>query len=69
MVLAPHMAKHINNVGWVLLHVYLLICSRAVGLPDIFPLDLAVLLLLLVALEQGLEGSRHQPLLKEMASL
>merc|ERR1712154_450773 len=30
----------------------LLICSCAVRLPDIFPLDLAVLLLLLLALEQ-----------------
>ena len=48
---------------------YLLICGRAVRLPHIFPLDLAVLLLLLLTLEQGLEGSLHQSLPKEMSSI
>jgi len=47
----------------------LLISSRAVRLPHIFPLDLAVLLLLLLTLEQGLEGSLHQSLTKEMSSI
>ena len=48
---------------------YLLICGCAVRLPHIFPLDLAMLLLLLLALKQRLEGSLHQTLPKEMSSL
>jgi len=47
----------------------LLICGCAVRLPHIFPLDLAMLLLLLLALKQRLEGSLHQTLPKEMSSL
>ena len=47
---------------------YLLICGCAVRLPHIFPLDLAILLLLLT-LEQSLEGSLHKPLAKEMSSI
>ena len=47
---------------------YLLICGCAVRLPHIFPLDLAILLLLLT-FEQGLEGSLHKPLAKEMSSI
>merc|ERR1719239_205658 len=46
----------------------LLICSRAVRLPHILPLDLTVLLLLLLTLEQRLEGPLHQSLPKEMSS-
>merc|ERR1712088_409890 len=46
----------------------LLICGGAVRLPHIFPLDLAVLGLLLRTLEQPLEGSLHQALRKEMSS-
>ena len=47
---------------------YLLICSRAVRLPHILPLDLAMLRLLLLILEESTEGALHESLGKEKSS-